>query len=101
MKIIASIKSPSEQGLCIATVYQDDGQTGEYLLKDPYSSQGYWFKTLEELQDSLTEIDFIKGFCRLQVSTTPYLRGIGTYPIVWYDETRFMDRVNFIKQVKI
>lgn len=101
MKIIAQIKAPSEQGFCIANVCHDDGQTGEYLIQDAYSSQGYWYKTLAELQDSLTEVSFIKEYCRFKVNTDPRLTGAKEYPICWYDETRFTDRVNFTKQVKI
>lgn len=60
MKHLGFIFADSIQSVSIASIQQDDKQTGEFKLQDEFSAKGYWFKTLDDLIDEIKNIDFIK-----------------------------------------
>ena len=63
MKQIAVIKAPSSQGITIATIWQDDRQTGEFKLQDDYSAQGVWYKTFDDLKADWRNVSFMRAHC--------------------------------------
>lgn len=66
MKHIANIISYMNDNSIIAYVYEDDKQTGEFKIQSSSSSEGYWFKTLEQLKEELEYIPFVEVWNRVQ-----------------------------------